>query len=304
MIRPGTERRTERRAARPPAAERARELAGRVPAARALVDRLDRAGAGPVDALTRAAQVADARVLASIDRIGAVAADAETAAAATASYLTLLDLADRAGIADDLDISLRLAAVGQAVPRDGAKIAHGNAAEVCARAHEVGATVTLDTVMLDSAEPAAVDAMLATLEELRRDVPTAGALLRTSLARTLGDCRDLARPGCRVRLCPGPVRARPTATGIRRSRLDRHGAFAGCLGVLMAGPGYPMVATDDPGLIALTARLALHVGRRRDSFEFQALTGTLGREHRRLAAEGYRTRAYVGYGSPRPVRPR
>ncbi|CAI7980828.1 Proline dehydrogenase [Frankia sp. Hr75.2] len=300
MIRPGTQRRAER----PPAAGRARELAGRVPAARALVDRLDRAGAGPVDALARAAQVADARVLASIDRVGPVATDAEAAGATTASYLTLLDLADRAGIADDLDISLRLAAVGQAVPRDGAKIAHGNAAEICARAREVGATVTLDIFPLDAAEPAAVDAMLVTLSELRRDVPATGAVLRTGLARTVADCRDLARPGCRVRLCPGPARARQSAPGARRARLDRRGAFASSLGVLMAGPGYPMVATDDPGLIALTARLAMHVGRRRDSFEFQALTGMLGREHRRLAAEGYRTRAYVGYGPLRPARAR
>ncbi|MEX5632362.1 proline dehydrogenase [Parafrankia sp. FMc2] len=242
-------------------------------------------GAGPIDALTRAARVADARVLATIDRMGEPAADVPAAEAATGSYLTLLDLADRAGIAEDLDLSLRLPTVGQQMPRNGGKIAYENAAEICARAAALGATVTL-------AAPgsAAVDAALATLAELRRDVPTTGVTLCATLARTPADCRDLARSGARVRLRSGA----PGGAGGRQ--------YAVCVGILMAGSGYPMIATRDPRLLALTTRLAVHVGRRRDSFELQTVRGTPGRLHRRLAADGYRTRIRAAYGPVPPGR--
>ncbi|WP_066073814.1 proline dehydrogenase [Frankia sp. EI5c] len=249
-------------------------------------------GAGPVDALARAALVADVRALASIDILGVPAVDAVEAGTATGSYLALLDLADRAGIAEDLDISLRLALIGQQVARGGAKIAYENAAEICARADTAGATVTLE-----AGDPTVLDATLTTLTELRRDVPTTGVTLRADLPRTPADCRDLARPACRVRLRPGRHPVGPSAQSLDRAHRDQHDRYAACLGILMAGPGYPMIAAQDSGLIAFATRLAAQIGRGRDSFEFQGARGALRREHRRLAESGYRTRIYLAYGS-------
>ena len=63
----------------------------------------------------------------------------------------------------------------------------------------------------------------------------------------------------------------------------------------MAGPGYPMIATHDPRLIAITRSLSLNRGP--DSFEYQMLYGIRPDEQRRLAASGARMRVYVPYGS-------
>jgi proline dehydrogenase len=62
----------------------------------------------------------------------------------------------------------------------------------------------------------------------------------------------------------------------------------------MDGPGYPMVATHDPALIALTDQL----GRRRGkgSYEYQLLYGIRPNEQERLASQGDTVRVYVPYG--------
>jgi proline dehydrogenase len=64
---------------------------------------------------------------------------------------------------------------------------------------------------------------------------------------------------------------------------------------MMEGPGYPMIATHDPRLIAITRSLGLR--RSPDSFEYQMLYGIRADEQRRLAGSGARVRVYVPYGS-------
>ena len=72
-------------------------------------------------------------------------------------------------------------------------------------------------------------------------------------------------------------------------------SFARCLRILMAGPGYPMVATHDPRLIAITRSLG--ADRAPDTFEYQLLYGVRPDEQRQLAASGAQVRVYVPYGS-------
>jgi proline dehydrogenase len=67
-----------------------------------------------------------------------------------------------------------------------------------------------------------------------------------------------------------------------------------CLKVLMAGDGYPMVASHDPRLVAIAGELARH--RQKGSYEYQMLFGIRPAEQRRLAAGGETVRVYVPYG--------
>src|SRR5262249_19919116 len=55
-----------------------------------------------------------------------------------------------------------------------------------------------------------------------------------------------------------------------------------CLNVLMAGAGYPMVATHDPRLVAVADERARWYGRGRGSYEDQMLFGGRPGEQRRL----------------------
>jgi proline dehydrogenase len=139
------------------------------------------------------------------------------------------------------------------------------------------------------------DATLEALGELRRDFPQTGAVLQSYLRRTEGDCRDLAGPGSRVRLCKGAYDEPESVAYRDRREVDR--SYVRCLKVLMAGQGYPMVATHDPRLVEIAGALAIRHDRAKGSYEFQMLYGVRPDEQRRLADQGERVRVYLPYGN-------
>ena len=83
-----------------------------------------------------------------------------------------------------------------------------------------------------------------------------------------------------------------------RDRDDVTDSYLRCLRVLMAGSGYPMVASHDPAdhrrpCLRWPARTAAGV----DDFEYQMLYGIRDAEQRRLADEGNHVRVYVPFGT-------
>jgi proline dehydrogenase len=73
-------------------------------------------------------------------------------------------------------------------------------------------------------------------------------------------------------------------------------AYVRCLKVLMAGHGYPMVATHDPRMIRIAGALATRHGRTPGDHEYQMLYGIRTDEQKRLSAAGHTMRVYVPYG--------
>jgi proline dehydrogenase len=234
----------------------------------------------------------------SLDHLGEDTADRAQADAAVTSYLHLLTALQRAGLTAaevrggpaPVDVSVKLSAIGLALPGDGRKIALDGAHRIALAARSVGATVTVDME-----DHTATDATLQTVTDLRADFPDTGAVLQAYLRRTLGDCRDLAGSGSRVRLCKGAYREPESVAFASRHEVDR--SYVRCLNVLLAGDGYPMIATHDPRLIAIAARRATDLGREPHRFEFQMLHGVRPDEQRRLAGAGNTVRVYIPYGA-------
>ena len=139
------------------------------------------------------------------------------------------------------------------------------------------------------------DQTLATLRELRKDFPETGAVLQAYLHRTVDDCRALAYEGSRVRLCKGAYKEPVEVAFQGRHEVDK--SYVRCLKVLMAGQGYPMIATHDPRMIRIASSLASRNGRAAGSYEFQMLFGIRPEEQRRLVAAGETVRVYVPYGT-------
>lgn len=184
----------------------------------------------------------------SIDYLGENVTDADDAAAAVRAYLGLLDVLGRRGdIACDgvrpLEVSLKLSALGQALDRDGQKIALDNARAICERAERVGAWVTVD-----AEDHTTTDSTLSISGDLRVDFPWLGTVVQAYLRRTLADCAELAAVGARVRLCKGAYDE--PASVAYRDAAQVTDSYLRCLRVLTAGRGYPMVATHDPVIIA------------------------------------------------------
>jgi proline dehydrogenase len=147
-------------------------------------------------------------------------------------------------------------------------------------------------VTIDAEDHRTTSSGLLIATTLRDRFPAVGSVLQASLRRTEDDLRALAAPGVRVRLCKGAY-AEPAAEAFA-SRHDVDRSFARGLRILMNGPGYPMIATHDPRLIAITRSLSL--ARDAASFEYQMLYGVRPDEQRRLAGEGAKVRVYVPYG--------
>ncbi len=266
-----------------------RDTVERAPVSRGVVRRFV-PGAGADDVLRATAELQATQRMVTIDYLGEDTLDVERARATRDAYRTLLGLlADQGATTDGrAEVSLKLSALGQSLPADGTKIALEHAREVCQAAANAGTTVTLDME-----DHTTTDATLEALRELRQDFPTVGAVLQAYLHRTEADCRDLAHAGSRVRLCKGAYQE-PDTVAYQGADVDK--SYVRCLKVLMAGEGYPMLATHDPRLIEIAAALAGKHGRDPRSFEYQMLYGIRPEEQQRIADRGDQMRVYVPYG--------
>lgn len=235
-------------------------------------------------------------LLVTLDHLGEDTTDVAQATAVTDAYRLLLDSLSKAGLTERLapltaraEVSVKLSAIGQALPGDGARIALDNVRAIATAARAVGATVTLD-----AEDHTTTDLTLATLGELRADFPDAGAVLQAYLRRTEGDCADLSGAGSRVRLCKGAYDEPASVAYREKSDVDL--SYVRCMNILLAGQGYPMWATHDPRLIEIARVRAMSVGRPVDTYEFQMLYGVRPDAQRTLAEAGQQVRVYLPYG--------
>jgi proline dehydrogenase len=247
------------------------------------------AGTGDDDVITVARRLTADRLV-TIDHLGEDTTDRAQADATVAAYLRLLRRLGDEGLADRVEVSVKLSALGQSLPRDAEKISLESARQVCEAAAAAGTTVTVDME-----DHTTTDATLQTVRDLRLDHPWVGAVLQAHLHRTEADCRDLAGPGSRVRLCKGAYDEPATVAFRRTEEVDL--SFVRCLKVLMAGEGLPMVATHDPRLVEIARFLAERNGRTAADYELQMLYGVRPRAQSELAAEGLRMRVYLPYGT-------
>jgi proline dehydrogenase len=222
--------------------------------------------------------------LVTVDRLGENTTDRAGADAAVAGYRELLLRLAAEGLADRVEVSVKLSALGQGL-RDGDAVALDGARAICAAAGEAGTTVTVDME-----DHTTTDATLTTVRELRADFPWVGAVVQSQLRRTEADCRDLAGPGSRVRLCKGAYDEPDSVAFASRAEVDR--SYVRCMKVLYAGEGLPMIATHDPRLVAI----ARHLGRDRPH-ELQMLYGVRPAAQVELAAAGEPMRVYLPYGT-------
>lgn len=246
------------------------------------------------DALDSVAALRCSGRLVSVDYLGEDVTDPDAADRTRDAYLELLDALARydepAATVRPLEVSVKLSALGQALARDGDNIALENAHTICERAQRAGVWVTVD-----AEDHTTTDSALSIVRDLRMEFPWLGTALQAYLRRTEADCRDFARAGARIRLCKGAYDE--PASVAYRDRHDVTDSYLRCLRVLMAGEGYPMVASHDPEIIAAVPAIAARNGRRRDDFELQMLYGIRDAEQRRLADAGDRVRVYLPFGT-------
>lgn len=240
------------------------------------------------------AALVDDGLTVTLDHLGEDTTDRAQAEATVAAYVEVLKALAARGLTRHAEVSVKLSAIGQFLPDDvapegGHRLALENARTICRAARNAGTSVTLDME-----DHTTTDSTLAILRDLRKDFPETGAVLQAYLHRTEDDCRQLAYEGSRVRLCKGAYNEPESVAYQDRLEVDR--SYVRCLKVLLAGQGYPMVATHDPRMVEIASSLASRFGRQPGSYEFQMLYGIRPEEQKRLAGGGETVRVYVPYG--------
>ncbi|MFI6921605.1 proline dehydrogenase family protein [Nonomuraea spiralis] len=227
---------------------------------------------GVIDGLTREG------LLVTVDHLGEEVTDRAQAERAVREYLALLDRLPPGG-----DASVKLTALGLRLSE---QTALDNAATICEAAAVRGLTVTLDAEEHDT-----IGGLHFVHATLRKEHPDVGIVVQAYLPDAIERCEKLV--GARVRLCKGAY----TAPGAYTRPADIDRSFVRCLRILMAGTGYPMIATHDPRLIQIASTLAVLDGRDVNGFEYQMLYGVRPGEQHRLAGLGGQVRVYVPYGA-------
>jgi proline dehydrogenase len=124
--------------------------------------------------------------------------------------------------------------------------------------------------------------------------------LQAYLFRTEADLIRLIEHGSSVRLCKGAYDEPPTIAWQRKSDVDAN--YAHLVDLMLSEQTlqngfYPAIATHDHALILRAEREVARRGINKDAFEFQMLHGVRRDWQQRLAADGYRVRVYVPYGT-------
>ncbi len=254
--------------------ERAERLVSSSPLTRGVVSRYVADDVGAV-----VHDLSDQGLLVTVDHLGEDVTDRTQAEHEVRAYLTLLER-----LPAGADVSVKLTALGLRLSE---QLALDNAASVCEAAAAKGLTVTLDAEEHDT-----IEAQHSIHSTLRKEHPDVGVVVQSYLRDAQERCARV--DSARVRLCKGAYVA-PEALAFTSPRdIDR--SYVRCLRTLMAGTGYPMVATHDPRLIEIAAALAILHGRDTTGFEYQMLYGVRPAEQLRLAGIGSQVRVYVPYG--------
>ena len=270
--------------------EKIKNLLTNAPVTAGVVERFI-AGETSDHVVTVSRRLVSAGLLVSIDYLGEDTTDRSDVDAAVIAYLNLLTKLRESGLSASAEVSIKLTALGQHL-RDGPQLALENAELICRAARMADAAVTLD---MEEEDHSTTDSTLEILHRLRKEYPDTGVVLQAYLYRTEDDCRDLAVAGSRVRLCRGAYAESESVAFQDRQQIDK--SYVRCMKMLMAGGGFPMLATHDPTLIDIGLKLASEYGRGPGDFEFHMLYGIRPTEQQRLARLGHAVRVYVPYGT-------
>jgi proline dehydrogenase len=241
------------------------------------------------DALSAAQALASRGIPSTFTELGEGVTTTEEAEEVVADYVGALDriVAQRM----DIEISVKLTHLGIDIDPE---LALGNVRRLANRASEKG-----NAVWIDMEAFVYVDRTLEVYHRLRQDHPNVGICLQAYLRRTEQDLlKVLANDGW-VRLVKGAYREPAEILVGNKAAVDEafYRLTIQALGNVRPGGVRLAVATHDVKLLDRIDRAARDASRTRTDYEVQMLYGIRSADQLRLAAEGFRVRTLIAYGS-------
>jgi len=225
-------------------------------------------------------------VTVTLDLLGESVGSTTAAAEATGAYVRLIDEIARAGVSRN--ISLKLTQLGLDIDR-------ATTVDNLRRVLDLAGQADV-FVRIDMENSPYIEQTLDTFETVwTLGYRNAGVVIQSCLKRSEGDVRRILALGARIRLVKGAYREPPSVAFQQKSEVDA--AFRDLTRLLLTEGTYPAIATHDPDMIDAARRFAKERGVAPDKFEFQMLYGIRRDLQASLAADGYRMRVYVPFGT-------
>jgi proline dehydrogenase len=225
------------------------------------------------------------KICTTLDILGEDVTDRAEATKAADDYIALLDRIAKEGV--DSNVSVKLTMMGLEIDK---QFCLDNVRRVVQAAAKHNSFVRVDM----EGSPV-TQATLDIVHALYKASPNVGAVIQSYLYRSEDDIKALNAAGIKVRLCKGAYRE-PKSVAFQDKR-DVNTNYSKLMHLLLEQGTDPAIATHDTKLIAECKQLVARNGIGKDQLEFQMLYGIRGALQRRLAAEGYRVRCYVPFGT-------
>lgn len=220
-----------------------------------------------------------------LDILGEDVTERAEATRAADDYIALLELISKEGV--DSNVSVKLTMMGLEIDKG---FCLENVRRVATAAAELG-----NWVRIDMEGSAVTQATLDVVHALFAERPNVGAVIQSYLYRSEDDVKALNAAGIKVRLCKGAYRE-PKEVAFQDKR-EVNASYSTLMRLLLEQGTDPAIATHDTKLINECKTLVARNGMSKDQFEFQMLYGIRSALQRDLAAEGYRVRCYVPFGT-------
>jgi proline dehydrogenase len=267
-----------------------------------------------VVAAVRAANAAG--LAATIDQLGENVVSAELARATAQSYHAVLDAIQANRL--DANVSIKLTHLGLDLPPQRAKTGRvGDPIDGSLCGQLTGSLVEHATrngsfIRVDMEGSAYTQRTLDLVRALHRSgAPTpasrdqacweshgkgaVGTVIQSCLRRSRADAALLCSEGIRIRLVKGAYREPREIAFPRKAEVDDN--FLELARKLLSSGLYHAIATHDERLIAEIIAFARQENMAREAFEFQMLYGVRRELQQRLAAQGWRVRIYIPFGT-------
>jgi proline dehydrogenase len=223
---------------------------------------------------------------ATLDFLGEDVLERASAVAVRNVYLDMLDAIRERGA--DSNVSVKLTALGLLIDEG---FALDNLLQIAERARRNADTF----VRIDMEGSAVTQKTLDLFERAFATHDNIGIVLQAYLKRTPQDVERAIRLRARVRLCKGAYKEPPGIAYQRMAEIREQ--FLRLARELLVRGHYPAIATHDRRLIDAVKEIAAAERVEPDRFEFQMLYGCRPELQRALAAQGYRVRIYVPFGT-------
>ena len=156
-----------------------------------------------------------------------------------------------------------------------------------------------NTVWIDMEQSRYVDRTISIFKKARAGSRDVGLCLQSYLLRTEKDLGDLLPIEPSIRLVKGAYAEPANVAYKKKSDVDENYVRLAktLLDSAKKGKASVGIATHDPALINWAMKRATDEGCPKENYEFQLLYGVRAEEQTRIAAEGYRIRTLISYGS-------